>query len=170
MKSKIVLSRFVVTAALIAAAYAVLTYVSAALGLAYGNIQFRLSEALNILAAFTPAAVPGLMIGCIIGNIASPFGLIDVIVGTIATGLSAVTIRLLSKVCGKLTPYISILPPTVFNAVLIGLEIVWFLPEGVTWVGFCLTALEIALGEIAVCTVLGIPIYFGAKRHLNGLL
>ena len=70
------LSRFIVTAALIAAAYAALTYLSAALGLAYGGIQFRISEALNILAAFTPAAVPGLMIGCVIGNIGSPMGLV----------------------------------------------------------------------------------------------
>ncbi len=163
------LSRFVVTAALISAAYAALTYVSAALGLAYGNIQFRLSEALNILAVFTPAAVPGLMVGCVIGNMGSPFGLIDVIVGTVATGLSAVTIRILVKYTGKFTPYISILPPVIFNAIIIGLEIVWFLPNGVTWVGFALTALEVAIGETVVCCVLGLPIYFGISRHLNKL-
>ncbi len=170
MKKTTSLSHFVVTAALISAAYAVLTYVSAVLGLAYGNIQFRLSEALNILAAFTPAAVPGLMIGCVIGNMASPLGLIDAVVGAAATGLSAVAIRLLARCSGKLTPYISILPPVVFNAVLIGLEIVWFLPGSVTWVGFTLTALEVALGELAVCTVLGLPIYFGVKRYSNRLL
>ncbi len=163
------LSRFIVTAALISAAYVMLTYVSAGLGLAYGNIQFRLSEALNVLAVFTPAAIPGLAIGCVIGNIASPFGLIDVVVGALATTFSAISIRLLAKVSGKATPYISILPPVFFNAVLVGLEIVWFLPQGISWVGFAITASEVATGEFFVCTLLGLPVYFGIKKYSNKL-
>lgn len=164
MKKKTTLSRYIVTAALIAAAYATLTYLSAAFGIAYGNIQFRLSEALNVLAVFTPAAIPGLTLGCLLGNITSPFGIVDIIVGTLATLLSALSIRLLSRVAKSATPYLSILPPTLFNAVLVGLEITWFLPEGITWVGFAVTALEVALGELVVCTVLGLPVYFGLKR------
>lgn len=165
-KSK-TLSRFVVTAALIAAAYAVLTYLSAALGLAYGGIQFRLSEALNILAAFTPAAVPGLIIGCIIGNISSPMGLVDVVVGTVATALAAVSIRLIARYCGKATPYIGIIPPTVFNAVLVGLEVTFLMTDGapVTLLGFVIIALEVALGEIVVCGVLGVPLYYAIKNQ-----
>ena len=163
------LSRYIVTAALIAASYAALTYVSAFLGLAYGGIQFRLSEALNILAAFTPAAIPGLVIGCVIGNIASPFGLVDMVVGASATLLAAVSIRLMAKLCGKATPYFGILPPTLFNAVLVGLEITWFLPEGITWAGFSLIALEVAIGEIAVCGALGVPLYFTAKKYMKRL-
>ena len=165
------LSRFIVTAALIAAAYAALTYLSAALGLAYGGIQFRLSEALNILAAFTPAAVPGLMIGCVIGNIGSPMGLVDIVVGALATGLSAVTIRLIAKHCGKATPYLSIIPPTVFNAVLVGLEVTLFLTDGapVTLLGFTVIALEVALGEVVVCGALGVPLYYTVKNRLKGL-
>lgn len=165
------LSRFIVTAALIAAAYAALTYLSAALGLAYGGIQFRLSEALNILAAFTPAAVPGLMIGCVIGNIGSPMGLVDIVVGTVATGLAAVSIRLIAKHCGKATPYLSIIPPTVFNAVLVGLEVTLFLTDGapVTLLGFTVIALEVALGEVVVCGALGVPLYYTVKNRLKGL-
>lgn len=165
------LSRFIVTAALIAAAYAALTYLSAALGLAYGGIQFRISEALNILAAFTPAAVPGLMIGCVIGNIASPMGLVDIVVGTVATGLAAVSIRLIAKHCGKATPYLSIIPPTVFNAVLVGLEVTLFLTDGapVTLLGFTVIALEVALGEVVVCGALGVPLYYTVKNRLKGL-
>lgn len=169
MNKRTSLSRFIVTAALISAAYVVLTYVSASLGLAYGNIQFRLSEALNVLAVFTPAAIPGLAVGCVIGNLGSPFGLIDVVVGTLATTLSAISIRLLAKVSGKAIPYISILPPVIFNAVLVGLEIVWFLPQGVSWLGFAITALEVALGELFVCTLLGLPVYFGIKKYSNKL-
>ena len=165
------LSRFIVTAALIAAAYAALTYLSAALGLAYGGIQFRISEALNILAAFTPAAVPGLMIGCVIGNIGSPMGLVDIVVGALATGLAAVAIRLIAKHCGKATPYLSIIPPTVFNAVLVGLEVTLFLTDGapVTLLGFTVIALEVALGEVVVCGALGVPLYYTVKNRLKGL-
>lgn len=164
MNKRTSLSRFIVTAALISAAYVVLTYVSAGLGLAYGNIQFRLSEALNVLAVFTPAAVPGLTLGCLLGNITSPFGIVDIIIGTLATLLSALSIRFLSRAAKGATPYLSILPPTLFNAVLVGLEITWFLPEGITWVGFALAASEVALGELVVCAVLGLPVYFGIKR------
>ena len=89
MSQKSNASRTLVTAALIAAAYAALTYVSAAMGLAYGEVQFRLSEALCVLAAFTPAAIPGLTIGCVLGNITSPLGIADIVFGAAATLLSA---------------------------------------------------------------------------------
>lgn len=169
MMKKTMLSRYVVTAAFIAAAYAALTYLSAAFGIAYGNIQFRLSEALNVLAVFTPAAIPGLTLGCLLGNITSPFGIVDILVGTFATLLSAVSIRLLSHMVKKATPYLAILPPTLFNAVLVGLEITWFLPEGVTLLGFAVTAAEVAIGEIAVCGILGVPLYFMLKKYNNRL-
>ena len=126
---------------------------------------------MNILAAFTPAAVPGLMIGCVIGNIASPMGLVDIVVGTVATGLAAVSIRLIAKHCGKATPYLSIIPPTVFNAVLVGLEVTLFLTDGapVTLLGFTVIALEVALGEVVVCGALGVPLYYTVKNRLKGL-
>ncbi|MEE1026034.1 MAG: QueT transporter family protein, partial [Acutalibacteraceae bacterium] len=75
-------TKFLVLGGLIAAFYAVATYISAAMGLAYGGIQFRISEALTILPVFTPAAIPGLIIGCFIGNLGSPFGMVDVLLGT----------------------------------------------------------------------------------------
>lgn len=169
MKRTKTLSRYVVTAALIAAAYAALTYISAALGIAYGNIQFRLSEALNVFAIFTPAAIPGLTLGCVLGNITSPYGIVDILVGTFATFLSSVCIWLLARVGGKAAPYLAVLPPTLFNAVLVGLEITWFLPEGVTVLGFAVTAAEVAIGEIAVCGILGVPLYYAVQNRLKGL-
>lgn len=66
---------YLAQAGMIAAIYAALTYLAMALNLAYGSIQFRFSEALTILPIFTPAAVPGLAIGCLIGNLASPYPL-----------------------------------------------------------------------------------------------
>ena len=66
--------RFLALGAVIAGLYAVLTYVAAAMNLAYGAVQFRFSEALTVLPVFTPAAVPGLALGCFIANLASPLG------------------------------------------------------------------------------------------------
>ena len=170
MSNQKTLSRYVVTAALIAAAYAALTYLSAAFGLAYGGIQFRLSEALNILAAFTPAAIPGLAISCVISNIGSPMGLVDIAVGTLATLLAAISIRVMARLCKKATPFLCIIPPTLFNAVLVGIEITWFLPEGITWAGFSIIALEVAIGEIAVCGVMGVPLYYTVEKRLKNKL
>lgn len=165
MKTGRKLSRNIVTAALIAAAYAALTYLSAAIGLAYGSVQFRLSEVLNMLALFTPAAVPGLTVGCILGNITSPYGPIDIISGAAATFLSAATIRLLSKMPYKWVPFAAVLSPVTLNAVTVGIVATVFLPEGVTLFGFLLAAGEVALGEVAVSGFLGIPFYFAVKRR-----
>lgn len=159
-------ARYVVLSALIAAAYVTLTYISAALGLAYGGIQFRLSEALNILAAFTPAAIPGLTLGCFISNISSPFPL-DMVFGTLATIFSAATIRLIAKLKKGVTPYLATLPPSLFNAVLVGLQITFFTTESASLTAFLLSAASVFVGEFAVCATLGIPLYYAFENKLN---
>ena len=80
---------FIVLAGIIAAAYVVLTFVANALNLAYGPIQFRISEVMTILPILTPAAIPGLTIGCFISNLGSPYA-IDIICGTFATFLASI--------------------------------------------------------------------------------
>ena len=82
--------RFLALGAVIAGLYAVLTYVAAAMNLAYGAVQFRFSEALTVLPVFTPAAVPGLALGCFIANLASPLGVVDWVFGTGATLLAGI--------------------------------------------------------------------------------
>ena len=166
MSQKSNAARTLVTAALIAAAYAALTYVSAAMGLAYGEVQFRLSEALCVLAAFTPAAIPGLTIGCVLGNITSPLGIADIVFGAAATLLSAVAVRVIAKYCGKATPFLSVMPPTVINAVIVGAEIVYLTsPEGsLSAALFWATAFSVAAGELAVTAALGIPFYYCVER------
>ena len=119
---------YITQAAVIAALYVALTYVSNALGLAYNAIQFRLSEVLTVLPVFTPAAVPGLVIGCIISNLSSPFGLTDIICGSLATFLAAVSSYCLRNVKIKNTPFVATLPPVIFNALIVGLEI-WYLGD-----------------------------------------
>ena len=109
--------------ALIAAVYAVLTFLAAAAGLAFGQIQFRFSEALCVLAAFTPAAIPGLTIGCFVANLASPLGPVDWICGTGATLLAALAAYWLRKVPTGRIPWLIPLPSVVFNALIVGAEI-----------------------------------------------
>lgn len=162
-------ARFVVLTALIAAAYAALTYLSAAFGLAYGEIQFRISEALNVLAAFTPAAIPGLTIGCLLSNLVSPYPL-DMLFGTLATLASAISIRLLSKICKRSLAFWSVLPPTVFNAVIVGLQVSVFTPDGADLSAFLLSFASVAIGELAVCGVLGIPLFFVFENRLKNYL
>ncbi|MBE6761803.1 MAG: QueT transporter family protein [Ruminococcaceae bacterium] len=168
MKSK-QKTNFLVTGGLIAALYAVATYFSAALGLAYGGIQFRFSEALTILPAFTPAAIPGLIIGCFIGNLGSPFGVVDILLGTLATALAAVCSYYTRKITLKGLPLLSIFFPVLFNAVIVGTEVAYFLPEGISWIGFWICAAEVALGELVMCYGLGIPLFLILKNSKSSL-
>lgn len=144
--------------AVIAAIYTVLTLLAASLNLAYGPVQFRFSEALTILPVFTPAAVPGLALGCLLSNIWSGFGAADMVFGTLATLLAAITSRMLRNIRFKGLPVLSALPPVLFNAVIIGLEISIFSPGGFVWAGFWSAALSVGIGELVVCFALGLPL------------
>ena len=95
MRNKKVL--FIVQAAMIAALYVVLTYITNLLGLASGSIQIRFSEALCILPVFTPAAIPGLWLGCLLANTLTGAIVYDIVFGSIATLLGAVGTYLLRR-------------------------------------------------------------------------
>ena len=162
MKNKKVYS--LVLGAVIAALYATLTYLASAFGLAYGNVQFRFSEALTVLAAFTPAAIPGLTIGCFLGNLGSPYGMVDIVCGTFATLIAAVLSYLTRKVKIKGVPVLAPLFPVISNAVIVGLEITMFLPEGFSFYGFLIQALWVGLGELVVCYGAGIPLCIAIEK------
>ena len=151
-------TRFIAQAGVIAAVYAAVTYLCALWGLAYGEVQFRFSEALTILPLFTPAAIPGLTLGCFIANIGSPFGVIDMILGTVATLLAAILVYLVRNVRFKNINFLAPIFPVLSNAVIIGLEIAYFMPEGLTLAGFLGAAASVGLGELVVCYGLGLPL------------
>lgn len=155
---------FVVQAAIIAAMYAGLTYAASVLNVAYGSIQFRFSEALTILAALSPAAIPGLTIGCFLGNITSPYGLIDIICGTLATLIAAGLSYKTRNVKFKDLPLLSAMFPVITNAIIIGVEITLFMPEGFKMEAFLITAGQIAIGQLVMCYGLGIPLYKIVKK------
>ena len=163
-KTKIDLN-FITTAALIAAIYAALTYFGSFFGLSYGPIQVRFSEALTVLPIFTPAAIPGLTIGCFIANISS-FNLLDMVFGTLATLIAAILTYFLRNIKWGKLPLLALLPPVIINAVVIGLEIAFFfLPKGFSVYGFLISALQVGLGQIIACYGLGIPLYLTLKSQ-----
>lgn len=150
--------RFLVQAGLIAALYALTTYLCALWGLAYSEVQLRFSEALTILPLFTPAAIPGLAIGCLIANLGSPMGLVDIICGTAATLMAAIAVRAVRHIRIKNICVLAPIFPVLANALVIGLEISFFMAEGLSWAGFVAAALSVGLGELIVCYGLGLPL------------
>ncbi len=157
---------YLAQAGMIAALYAALTYLAMALNLAYGSVQFRFSEALTVLPILTPAAVPGLAIGCFIGNLASPYPL-DLVFGTAASLIAAVLTRAVRRIRVKNLPVLAPLPPVLVNAVIVGLQITFFTPgEAASWAGFLISAAQVGLGQLAVCYLLGLP--FGAALEKSG--
>lgn len=151
--------KYITTAACIAAIYAGLTYLGSFFGLSYGPIQIRFSEALTVLPLFTPAAIPGLTVGCFIANIGS-FNLLDMVFGTMATLIAALLTFFWRNVKFKGLPLLPILPPVLINALIIGLEIaIFFLPDGLSFYGFLISAIEVGVGQIIACYGLGIPLY-----------
>lgn len=138
---------FLTQAAMIAALYVVLTFVSNAFGLASGAIQIRISEALTILPYFSPVAVPGLFIGCLISNLLTGCALFDVIFGSLATLLGAIGTRLLRRV-----KWLAPLPPIIANTVIVPfvLTYVYELPGGIPY--FMLT---VGIGEVISCGIFG---------------
>ena len=154
--------RYLVQAAVIAAIYAVLTLLASSLNLAYGPVQFRISEFLTVLPMFTPAAIPGLTLGCFLANLASPFGPVDWIFGSVATLLAAVVSYLLRNVRIKDIPFLVPMAPVLFNALVVGVELACFSDVGFgfqnfSWVAFGYNALTVGAGELVICYALGLP-------------
>ncbi len=147
-------TRTLARAGVIAALYVALTYLAGIMNLAYGPVQFRFSEALTVLPFLFPEAIPGLFVGCIVSNLISPYGTLDLIVGSAATLLAAVW----TAKCGK--RWFAPMPPVIANAVLVGAMIAWcetgfgagFLPA------FVYNALTVGAGELLVCYALGLPL------------
>ena len=159
-------TRHLVQGALIAALYAALTHLQNLLlpGSATWAIQFRASEALCVLAMFTPAAIPGLAVGCFVFNLTFAGALpLDMVVGTAATLLCALSMWQLKKL-----PLLAFAMPAIFNALLVGWELTVYIGGG-----FWLNALYVAIGEVAVLYTLGWLLHAtlqkrGIARHLFG--
>lgn len=162
-----VTSRTLTHAAILAALYVVLTLLQNLLlpGSASLAIQFRASEALCVFALFTPAAIPGLTLGCLLFNLISAGSLpLDFLVGSGATLLATALMYLLRNVRIGSLPLLSLLMPALCNGLLVGWELTCFIGELPLW----LNMLYVAIGEAAVLLTLGIALFFAfSSKHLN---
>ena len=144
-------TKMVTFGGVIAALYVVLTMVAAAMGLASGAIQVRLSEALTILPVFTATAIPGLTVGCVLANIITGCAAWDVVFGSLATLLGAIGTRLLRN-----RPALAWIPPVVSNMAIVPVVLmkVYGVPDA--WWYLVLT---VGAGEMIACGILGLLLY-----------
>ncbi len=158
-----------VTASVIAALYAVLTILSSIFGLAYGGVQFRISEVLCVLPLFTSSAIPGLTVGCILSNVFSTINPVDMLVGSLATLLAGICTRMCRNIKIKNFPFLSMTFPVLFNAVFVGAEIAFFSGENVFLPAFALNAVSVGIGEAAVIFTLGtaLVLFIGKNDRLK---
>jgi len=142
--------------AIVAALYAAITIVTAPFS--YGLIQFRLSEALVVLCAFEPFLAAGITLGCFLANLFSTVTALDLVVGTLATGLACLwTMR-----CRK--SWFIPLPNVLVNAVLVGGMLAFVLFPDHLLMGFVLAFLQVGFGELVVMYGLGLPLLLFARR------
>ncbi len=132
---------------MIAALYVALTITPPLNTISYGQIQFRLSEALNALAFFEPAAIPGLFIGCVLANLGSPLGVYDIIVGSLLTLASAYLIWKIKR------PSLALLAPVTLNAFGVALEL-----HLILGLPYWASAAFVGAGEAVVVYGLGYPL------------
>lgn len=159
-------TRYIAHAAMLAALYVILTHLQNLIipDSATWAIQFRASEALCIFSLFTPAAIPGLTIGCMLFNLSYAGALpLDFLLGSLATVLATLAMWLTRRITVKGYPGIALLMPALFNGVVVGWELTIYIGEA-----FWFNALCVAAGEAAVLLTLGTVLFYAMKaRNLD---
>lgn len=155
MRNKKVL--FITQAAMIAAIYVVLTIFISAFNLASGAIQVRISEALTILPFFTPAAIPGLFIGCLFSNFITGCAPYDVLFGSLATLIGAFGTYALRKY-----KFLAPVPPIVANTIIVPfiLAFVYQVEDAIPFL-----MLTVGIGEVISCGILGMLLLFALQKY-----
>ena len=147
--------RFLTVTGIIAGLYAVMTLVLAPLS--FGPVQCRLSETLTVLAVYTPTAIPGLTLGCALSNLvgltmgANVAGALDILLGTVATGLAAWLSYLLRGVRWGGLPVVSTLPPVILNALIVGTELAVVTVPDLTVGGWLFWVASVGAGQLVAC-------------------
>lgn len=146
---------YITEASAIAALYTVITIAIGPLGSA--AIQCRIPEAMCVLAIFTPAAIPGMTLGCLISNIATGCLWQDVLFGTLATLIGVIGARLLRRIWW-LTP----LPTVISNTLIVPfvLAYAYHAEDGIPFL-----MLTVGIGEVISAYVLGIALYFALRKN-----
>lgn len=136
----------------------------------FGAVQLRVSEAFTLLPIFSPNAIVGITLGCVLVNAlgavtqANLLGPIDIVVGSLATLMAAYCTWRLRGVRTKGLALAAALPPVLFNAVIIGLELCFVLTGGFNLPFFLINALQVGLGELIACYCLGVPMCYALEK------
>ncbi len=150
-------TNYLTQAAMIAAIYVVLVEVFKPF--AYGIMQVRIAEVLTILPFFTPAAIPGLTIGALISNIMGPFGMVDIVFGSLATFIGAyLSYKMPRK---ELVP----LPPIIVNALIIGTILYHAFLGTADEMPLLMVMAWVALGQCIACYGMGYPLIRILERY-----
>ena len=168
---------FMVQAAMIAAIYVVLTMLANSIGLASQDIQVRFSEALTILPFFTPAAIPGLFVGCIIGNIVTSCHPIDVIFGSLATLIGALGTYFIAHGFTRpgdknyysknpLKKWLTPIPPIVANMLIVPHVIAYCYGSDYT---LPISTLFVGAGEVISCFMMGMVLLYALEPHKRAI-
>lgn len=148
---------YMAKAGVIAALYAALTFVWP---FSLGPIQCRISEALCVLPYYMEAAVPGLFIGCLVGNLLSGAMAADVILGSLATLLGAILTRKLAKT--RLPKFLAPFPAVLCNALIVGALLTYVYQYGLT---YPIAMVQVGGGEALSCYVLGLPLMYALDKN-----
>lgn len=145
-------TRFITQSAVICAVYVALSWIFAPISFGHNLFQFRISEALTVLPLYTPAAIPGLFLGCALSNlIIGGLGIIDLVFGSLAT-LSAAICTYIMK---KKNRVVALLPPVIINAVVVGAYLNYLIsPE----INILINMGWVLLGQVVSCYCLGLPL------------
>lgn len=142
---------------ILAAVYCVVTIATAPF--AYGDVQFRISEALCILPFFAPFTTLGLFVGCLLANIFSTVSTLDIVIGSAATLIACL------MTAHSRNLYLALLPPVVCNGLLVGAMLGWVLTPDAFLKGFLIFGAQVAAGELAVMAILGLPLALLIRRR-----
>ena len=153
-------TRKIVFAGMVAAIYAALT-----LGLSFfsfGVIQYRIAEGLTILPYFTSFSIPGLVIGCIVSNVMSPVGIMDMIFGSLATFIAAISTYYIGKSKLKFKRILAPLPAVVVNALIIGILLKLLYVKDMP---LLLCILQVGWGQLVCCYGIGLPLIYVIEKN-----
>ena len=164
-------TQYIAESGVIAALYVILTYLQVLIfpESVYAAVQFRASEFLMIMCIYRKPAIAGLTVGCMISNILNAALPIDIVIGSLATLLAGISMYILRNVRIFKLPILSALMPVLFNGLLVGFEISYFLTDVFTLSSFLICAGEVALGELGVLILLGLPfsVYLEKGDRIN---
>ena len=174
--------RYIALAAMIAALYLLLFLPLKPIG--FGPIQFRLAEILTLLPALTPAAIPGVFLGCVLANIVGPAGhWVDIVFGSLATLIAAILTRILAnrtkvseqysgytskELAQKKALYLLPLPTIIINALIVGTYLTLvFTDAAFSWTLLITNVLSLALSEAFVLYVIALPLYIVLQPYFT---